>query len=472
MRVHRSLALFVALFGCGCSAAGALPDEVDNEDVATSEAALDANSSNTVWAETSLSQYEFVLLGLDRSGNVYVRTPLQNLVFKYDPYGKLIWQRSLENPARDYTGVQAAVVDADGNVIFTGTESTYEGDVAFSDHYIAKMAGDGSMVFRRTWTRGSGATSVRPTQIVVDASGYFWVIGRVTGNANLGGGPLPDGDNEGHRPYLAKYSLFGDYLFAKTGPVTMRNVSRETDMTAITPAVGGGVFVTGWARRWWDLGCGTMVPAQPAPAAEHFGMGYLVKFDFNGGCTTQRTFGWETAPSAVATSSDGRVAIGGSFRGTMDFGGKSLSNTTASADVFLATFDAGSGAVGWVKKGSGTASQFVTGLAFDRNGYLDVVGSIQASTGTTNRTFKLGTFETAFAGEATRMFVGRFTPTTGATAWVRAYGGFYVYPSAGIAVSSTLRIMVAGKFWGAADFGKGTVGAPGDRRRFLMRIYP
>jgi hypothetical protein len=460
------------LLGCGCTAGAEAPD--DGDEIASEQAALDANSGKTVWAETSLSQYEFVLLGLDRSGNIYVRTRLQNLLFKYDPYGKLIWQRSLDNPERIYSGVQVAVVDADGNVTFAGDQRTLAEpgtNEPLYEHYIAKMAADGSMVFRRTWARAEG-TAVWPKQIVVDGSGYFWVIGRVVGNADLGGGRLPDGENEGHRPYVAKYSLFGALLFAKTGPVTMRNVSNGNDMTAITPAVGGGVFMTGWTRQWWDLGCGFIYPTLPAPAAEDVGTGYLVKLDFNGNCATQRTFGYETQPTAVATSTDGRVAIGGTFRGTLDFGGKSLSNSTASPDIFLATFDVASGAVGWVKKASGTTQQRVGGLAFDSAGYLDVVGTIRANLDSTNRTFRLGTFETAFDGEAFRTFVGRFTPKTGATAWVRAYGDRFLVASDGIAVSSNNRIMAAGKFWGPADLGKGMVGAIGDRRRFLMRIYP
>jgi hypothetical protein len=85
-----------------------------------------------------------------------------------------------------------------------------------------------------------------------------------------------------------------------------------------------------------------------------------------------RSFQWSAARlhlNAVAVSADGRVAIGGSYRGTLELGSSEPLPAATDEDGFAAVLDA-NGSVIWAHAFSGVGAQEVSGATFLRDGSL------------------------------------------------------------------------------------------------------
>lgn len=84
--------------------------------------------------------------------------------------------------------------------------------------------------------------------------------------------------------------------------------------------------------------------------------------------------GQEVSVTAIAASKDGRVAVGGNFRGRVDFGGHVLNTEAEGGWGFVAVYDS-AGRLSWAKipvNGAGS----VTGLSFAPDGGLVAQGTI------------------------------------------------------------------------------------------------
>ena len=104
--------------------------------------------------------------------------------------------------------------------------------------------------------------------------------------------------------------------------------------------------------------------------------------------------------NSVATDASGNVIVTGSFQGTVNFGGDTLTSA-GSDDIFVAKFDA-AGVHQWSQRFGDATSQVGQSVATDASGNVIVTGSIQ---GTVN--FGSGTLTSA---GTTDIFVAKFGP--------------------------------------------------------------
>lgn len=155
----------------------------------------------------------------------------------------------------------------------------------------------------------------------------------------------------------------------------------------------------------------------------------------------------------VAAAPDGRLALAGSFAGTLDFGGGALTSEDATndadRDVFCASL-AADGSHRWSGAARAAKVQSATGVAIDAEGNATFTGSFRNE-------IDFGEGPMKVLGTGT--WLARFD-ASGKVAWSTAVAApdpmntsVQVTPSAGIALAPDGTIVVAGILTGVASFG-------------------
>jgi Ca2+-binding RTX toxin-like protein len=148
---------------------------------------------------------------LDNSGNVIVsRYTLGStndiLVSKYDTDGTLLWNRQLGSSVSDT--LRQTVLDSSGNVIVSGDTDGFlaQSNQGLSDVFVAKYAVDGTQL----WARQLGSSNYdNITKTVVDANGNVIISGTTSG-------ALAGQTNQGGQDiFVAKYDANGNLLWTK-----------------------------------------------------------------------------------------------------------------------------------------------------------------------------------------------------------------------------------------------------------------
>jgi hypothetical protein len=175
----------------------------------------------------------------------------------------------------------------------------------------------------------------------------------------------------------------------------------------------------------------------------------------------------------VAVDASGYVFVTGLFQGLATFGSgethEKILSSSGSDDVFLAQFD-GTGALQWVKRAGGTASDQGVAVAVDDSGSAYLTGFFNGSAtfaqGEANQT-------TLISAGSADIFVAQYD-FTGALRWVRRAGGTGSDQSVGIGMDGAGNSYVTGFFNGTATFGQGqgnqtTLASAGDRDMFVAQ---
>lgn len=175
-----------------------------------------------------------------------------------------------------------------------------------------------------------------------------------------------------------------------------------------------------------------------APAG-HSG-GFLVKLDPQGNHLWSQSFGGDddVLVTGVAVSPFGVVGATGSFRGTADLGGgPALSN--GEEDIFLTTFE-GDGSPLWARTFGGAMSQRTTGVTFGVNGEVGIAGSSSEAIDFDDR--KIGPL--ASFGPEMIFFAG--FDSTGVARWGRSLTTAAPMESVGIGVDGQFGSVLVGSF--------------------------
>ena len=177
-------------------------------------------------------------------------------------------------------------------------------------------------------------------------------------------------------------------------------------------------------------------------------------------CLWSKAFGDEKTQAAQIVSFDptGTVIVAGAFSGTLDFGGKPLTNDQGMG-TFVAKLDASNGAHVWSKAFGGGVQAFGS-VAVDTAGNVTAIGTFG---GTVD--FGGGPQD----GGVSSTFVVQYGPD-GAYHWSRMFSGGIQAPQS-VAVGNDGAIFVIGSFLGSTNFGAGSVSAnPGGADVFLVKL--
>ncbi len=339
-------------------------------------------------------------LALDAAGNAYVggqtRFAAGNIYAYVAKYaagtGAILWEKTFSAAGGTANSMEAAIVDAAGNVVVAGTANDGFG----YDLYVGKLNGaTGALIWERRYD-GPSHQNDWANAVAVDAAGNVIVGGQ---SETFGNG----GDY-----YTAKYNgATGAQIWEQRYNGTSNN---RDEIVAVAVDAAGNVVVTGTdATTIYDI--------------------YTVKYAAATGAilwamhTNAASYGYYYADAkGLALDAAGNVVVTGRFVSS-DF----------EDDIYTLKYSASTGAILWERRLSNVWDEASNGLALDAAGNVFVTGIAQA---------------TARFGD-NRIYTAKYAALTGAVLWQK-------YDTAGtddggvaVAVDPAGNVVVAGSSYSA-----------------------
>jgi hypothetical protein len=343
-------------------------------------------------------------------------------------------------------------VDGSGNVAVTGHflgTTDFGGGLVSSyvhpfmgptvDIVVANYTASGAYRWARAIGSGGGeegkgiATDSAGNVLVTGYQGSPWV--------DYGGGPL--GTLGAVDIFVAKYSSAGVWAWSKT--IGGDNYDQGNGIAADG---ADNVFLTGnfgVSSAGVNFGGAALFSAGATD-------GFIAKYSPTGGHLWSKRFGSTGTDSGIGVGADatGNVYVTGTFEGSVDFGGGSLSSA-GMRDIFLIKYIS-TGQFVWAKRFGGSGDDVAYGLAVDEAGEVALSGKFQSS-------ISFGGASLTSAGGDDAFLVK--LDATGAQRWAKRFGSTSGDQSTGVAVDGTNNIVVTGYFTGSVDFGGGALSSAG-----------
>jgi hypothetical protein len=360
------------------------------------------------------------------------------------------WTAHLGGPQADVGYALAA--DKNGEVVvvgyFAGTANL--GGVSFTssgqvDFFVAKYGADGAAHWVRPF---GGSGNDVATSVSLDASGNVFVAGTSDGALTLGGSSFGQGGATG--TFLLGLDALGNVTLAKA-------FGGDSFGTLVEVAVApdGTLGLAGSYTGQIDLGGGPLTASAGAHA------GFIAELDASGNLNFANPLGPETTTLAqgIGFSPTGTVAVIGSFSGTGQFGGKTLTSL-GGTDVFAATFDSGGNPL-WTKSWGSIENDDGRAVAFDTASDLILSGGFSDSID-----FGGGVVTSAGGVDA---FVMKLDPKQ-ALSWVKTCGSTGTDESVSIAVDKSGAVLAGGLFEQSIMIGSTSLASAGDKDIFAAKF--
>jgi hypothetical protein len=346
--------------------------------------------------------------------------------------------------------ITSVVVDGGGSAIVTGL---FSGTIDFGGGSLVSSGSDDVFVARldaggnHVWSKAFGDAGAQAGNgVAVDASGNVYLTGYFNGSIDFGGGNLTSAG--GQDIFVVRLDAAGNHAWSKR----FGNSSNQAGGGIAVDATGN-VIVVGTFSGSVDFGGGTLTSAGSTDAC-------IAKLAPDGDHVWSKAFGDATAQSgiAVAVDGDGNVFATGAFAGTVNFGGGDLTSA-GSTDVFVARLTS-AGEHAWSRRFGDASGQTGIALSVDASGGPVIAGSFSGSV-------NFGGTTLTSAG-STDGFVAKLD-AAGIHAWSRSFGGTGTDSSNGVAVHGAGDVVVTGGFQGSADFGGGPLVSAGATDVFVAR---
>ncbi|RSK51041.1 SBBP repeat-containing protein [Hymenobacter rigui] len=247
--------------------------------------------------------------------------------------------------------------------------------------------------------------------ISLDAAGNAYVVGNFTGAVSYQGGALQgfqDGFNTG---LVLKLNGRGQVQWAQRFGITQFGCYGY----AIATDAAGNSYITGQSD-YGNIRFGNQVYGPGSRRVMYVACyrttGTVAWAQLSSNFTTYGASG-----SDIALDGRGNCYVGGFFNNDMTLAGNSI--TTVGADSYLASFNATSGSLQWLRQGGGTGTSsannntHISTLATDRLGNIYTAGDFSG-------TSSLGGQMLTAVGQSD-IFLARYTPA-GTVQWVKTIG--------------------------------------------------
>jgi PKD repeat protein len=203
---------------------------------------------------------------------------------------------------------------------------------------------------------------------------------------------------------------------------------------------GGNAVTVGRLMNTVDFGTG------PVSGGGHDG--FVAKYAASNGALlwAKRLFATGSGVTGmnVAVDASDNILVAGSFAGTLDLGGGSVTSSGLNDyDIFIAKYSASGGYL-WSKRIGTTAPEVTSGMAIDGSGNIVVTGYFGNST-------DLGGGLLTGSGSQVG-FLAKYSPS-GAHLWSMSFGAWSL--PEGVAADANGNVVVTGGFFRAIDFGGG-----------------
>lgn len=295
------------------------------------------------------------------------------------------------------------------------------------------------------WSKRFGSTGNDYGKAVkIDSNGNVVTAGYFGGSAvDFGGGLLTNTGSSSL--YMAQYNAQGTHLWSKAlGGAAGSSVQLQSI------AIDGNddIVATGFFTSSVNFGGGTLTSAGIADIfiAKYSGVDGTHLWSKRIGSTDHDT------GAAIAVDGSENILVTGTFRGTADFGGVTLTGYYMSLETFVAKYTS-SGALVWAKRFTNNSADEGRAIATDAGGNVFVTGDFNSKID-----FGGGLFTTA---DSQDIFVVKLSPA-GAHLWSKQFGGPGQDFGFGITVDGSGNAVITGQFGYLADFGNGSVSAQKD----------
>jgi hypothetical protein len=176
------------------------------------------------------------------------------LLVKYDPFGTVLWARTLSSGTKGAV-FTAVAVDGEGNIIAAGSVDGSQrygfgssitvtgGRDEFQNPLLVKYGPEGNTLWAQEASAGRGRGDI--SGMGVDSSGGISIVGSFfdTDKLSLGDGvTLTAAHKDGGNPYVVSYSSQGRIAWARTAAGT-----GVCELAGMTVAGGGAVYAVGQA---------------------------------------------------------------------------------------------------------------------------------------------------------------------------------------------------------------------------------
>jgi len=228
----------------------------------------------------------------------------------------------------------------------------------------------------------------------------------------------------------------------------------EQTVTGVATDKDGNIVFVGAFSSTIDLGGGT----------PHTSKGlhdiYVAKLDGNGDYLWSKSFGdaMEQEEIQVAIDKDGNVILGGSFQGTVDFGGGPL-ESAGSNDVFVAKLDK-DGSPMWSKRFGNDKNQTLESVAVGPAGEIAIAGGFEATID-----FGSGGYPSNGSLDA---FIVKLNELGGSD-WTRRVGSGAYDVATSVAIDADGNVIGHGKFTGTVTVGDTMLTSAGFEDLFLAK---
>lgn len=287
------------------------------------------------------------------------------------------------------------------------------------------------------WSKAFGDDKAQSGRVVaVDPAGSLIVAGPFSGEIDLGGGALLGAGGMG--TFIAKISAVdGGHAWSKGFGAGVQSFASAVVDT------GGNVTVAGTFGGTVDFGGG---PVDGGASST-----FVVQLDPSGDHRWSHVFkGGLQDPEGVAADTNGNVLVVGSFLGSTDFGAGAVSAQPGGSDVFVVSLSAADGAYQWSKTFGDGADQVGSRVLVDpADGNVVLAGIFDGE-------IDLGSGTLVNQQPGQDAFVAKLDVVTGDPLWVRQFQGNNSQAVLGLSADSQGGLVLAGTFFGTADFGGGT----------------
>jgi hypothetical protein len=319
----------------------------------------------------------------DGAGNVYIAgeiegsamfgtvqvngNPGTNDVFvaKYDASGTLQWAKSFGGYQDDKA--RSIAIDPSGNVYLAGvvqgtamfgSSITLTTNAGSEDIFIAKLDPNGNPLWAH---RMGGPMDEDAKGVKADASGNVYAAGYFYGAADFGSTNLTAQGNFAD-VFVGKWDTNGTMLWLKQGGGAYDDVAWGIAIDA-----AGNSYITGEFNAYATFGAQALTTAGQADV-------FVVKYDPLGTEMWASRLGGNIIDRARGIATNGTaVAITGQYSGQVTIGSHTVT-AADSSDVFIASFNAATGAGNWILAGNGAADAYED-LGYEAGNAVDMTAA-------------------------------------------------------------------------------------------------
>ncbi|MCH8233094.1 MAG: hypothetical protein IIB82_10700, partial [Bacteroidetes bacterium] len=322
--------------------------------------AVDASGNYYFWGVFSTS--------INIGGTILTNSNGRQAMFlaKYDANDNFLWARSYLPSINGFA--HEVSISNTGDIYLTGQfEGTFMSlaatpvdinGVNYSNGFLLKIDVNGNEIWTRTFSQSGNGNMYG---LDTDSNGDVYVSGTYRASGLFAGFSLPSQGGAA----IFKYDESGNEIWADYSVQT--DESSLTTFLGLNVSINNEIYVSGRIFSTTTFG-NTKGPSKAITASNGVEDALLIKYNTDGSVAWITNAGSDQFDNAfdVVTDDFGNVYLGGHFFGTnISFSNGVFNNSSVDGELFLARYDAGTGANIWGQAFGGIGEELLLNLATD-----------------------------------------------------------------------------------------------------------